>query len=136
MYAWNKYWSDTHGEIDLNLDDAVPGTPDYFNTHLQYNRDAYNEVSSSAQASQTTPFNGATGMGFGTLANRPTTCTTNPNESGGGVGYFATDDGPQGTLYQCYAPSTWKVWYKPYSYPCPLQGHCSSSSISYTTILL
>src|SRR5216684_520596 len=61
MYAWNNYWSDTHGEIDLNLDDAVPGTPDYFNTHLQYNREAYNEVSSFAQASPTSPFNGTTG---------------------------------------------------------------------------
>ena len=36
------------------------------------------------------------GMGFGTLANRPTTCTTGTEvaDAGyGGVGYFATDQG-------------------------------------------
>ena len=51
----------------------------------------------TAQTSTTAPFNGSTtcnagsgnytcGVGFGTLANRPTTCTA-------GVGYFATDQG-------------------------------------------
>ena len=62
----------------------------------------------------------ATGMGFGTLANRPATCTTNALESGGGVGYFATDQGAQGTFHRCSATNTWTGWYVPYTYPHPL----------------
>jgi len=124
MYAWNNTWSDTGGEIDLVLDDAVPGTPDYFSTHMQYNREAYNEVAASAQTSPTSPFNGTTGMGFGTSANRPTTCTTSTETAFGkgaaGVGYFATDVGAQGTLYTCSASNTWTVYYVPYTYPHPL----------------
>jgi hypothetical protein len=56
------------------------------------------------------------------FARRPTTCTTNSNESGGGVGYFATDVGARGTLYRCSAANTWTVQYTPYAYPHPLQG--------------
>jgi hypothetical protein len=132
MYVWNNYWSDTLALIPL----TAPNGGGYYPQHMQADRDWYNAVSASPQSAPTTPFNGTTGMGFGTLANRPTTCTTNPNESGGGVGYFATDDGPQGTLYQCYATNTWKVWYRPYTYPHPLQGGGSSSSIASPTNLL
>jgi hypothetical protein len=106
-------------QVSLLAPDAGGG-PDYFSNHMQANRDWYNAVSASAQSNPTAPFNGTTGMGFGTLANRPTTCATNPNESGGGVGYFATDQGPQGTLYQCSATNTWTVYYTPYTYPHPL----------------
>ncbi len=88
--------------------------------HLKADRDYYNAVSASEQSSPTAPFDGTTGMGFGTLANRPPTCTTNDLEEGGGVGYFATDDGPDGTLYRCSATDTWTVWYRPYAYPHPL----------------
>jgi hypothetical protein len=89
------------------------------------NRDWYTDNSGGsprAQTSATSPFNGASGMGFGTLAFRPTTCTT-------GVGYFATDQGSwnsssngfgNGVLYQCSATNTWTVHYTPYSYPHPL----------------
>ena len=64
--------------------------------------------------------NGA-GTGHGTLANRPTTCST-------GVGYFATNQGtwntvsggPQGELFKCTAPNTWTLAYTPYTYPHPL----------------
>jgi len=141
MYAWNNYFSDTRSQVSLTLEDldssnnpVVPngsfppnncntsssGNCDYNKFHLQYNREAYNAVSPSAQTSPTSPFNGTTGMGFGTLANRPTTCTSNSTESGAGVGYFATDDGAQGTLYTCSAANTWTVYYTPYIYPHPL----------------
>jgi hypothetical protein len=82
------------------------------------------------QTSPTSPFNGTTGVGFGTLANRPTTCTPNPNPSEpSGVGYFATDQGSwnsssndfgQGVLYACTALNTWTPIYTPYTYPHPL----------------
>jgi hypothetical protein len=122
MYAWNNYWSDTKGQVPLFLED-LGGSPDYFLNQEANNRDYYNAPSASAQTSPATPFNGTAGVGFGTLANRPTTCTTNPNPADaghGGVGYFATDVGAQGTLYQCTATNTWNVWYVPYTYPHPL----------------
>lgn len=121
MYVWNNYWSDTLAQVPLLAPD-YGGRPDYYSQHMQANREWYNAVSASAQTSPTSPFKGTTGMGFGTLANRPTTCTTNSNESGGGVGYFATDQGAQGTLYQCSTTNTWTVWYTPYTYPHPLAG--------------
>jgi hypothetical protein len=92
------------------------------------NRDYYQEsVNQAAQTSQTSPFNGTSGTGHGTLANRPATCTT-------GVGYFATDQGnwntsginfpgqsfSQGQLFVCAAPNTWALHYTPYTYPHPL----------------
>jgi hypothetical protein len=89
------------------------------------NRDWYTDGSNGspqAQTSPTSPFNGTSGVGFGTLTNRPTTCTPN-------VGYFATDQGSwntsgngfgNGVLYQCSATNSWTVHYTPYSYPHPL----------------
>ena len=76
------------------------------------NRDYYN---------QTTSFDGSVGVGVGTLAQMPSTCTP-------GVAYWATDqgewdsthDGPDGQLYVCTAPDTWSFYYKPYVYPHPL----------------
>jgi len=97
------------------------------------NRDFYEEnKNQGAQTSPTSPFDGSTtvGMGHGTLANRPSTCTT-------GVGYWATDQGnwnhssntysdgagnsfSQGELYLCTATNTWTMSYEPYTYPHPL----------------
>jgi hypothetical protein len=119
IYDWNNSWSDTLAEVSLHLDD-LGGTPDYITNHLIADRDWYTAVSASAQTSPTSPFDGSTGMGFGTLANRPTTCTPTPSAGDpgfGGVGYFATDVGTQGTLYQCTASNTWTVYYTPYAYP-------------------
>jgi hypothetical protein len=123
IYVWNNKWSDTGAKIDINYDDPWTGT-DYSSVQIVANREYYNAVSASAQSSSTSPFNGATGMGFGTLANRPTSCTTSTETAYGrgaaGVGYFATDDGAQGTLYTCSAPNTWTAYYVPYAYPHPL----------------
>jgi hypothetical protein len=77
-------------------------------------------------------FDGTTGIGCGTLANRPITCTT-------GVGYWATtqsctdltglvgdiNTNPtrqtiSGILYKCTSPNTWTLYYQPYTYPHPL----------------
>lgn len=94
------------------------------------NRDYY-EQASGIQTSPTSPFNGTVGVGWGTLANRPTTCTT-------GVAYFATDqgswntstsnpygvqqNGADGVLYKATATNTWTLYYEPYTYPHPLRG--------------
>lgn len=118
MYGWNNYWSDTLAAVPLVMENQG-GSPDYVPQHEQANRDYFVAVSANAQTSATSPFNGTTGMGFGTLANRPTTCTASA-EPGSGVGYFATDDGAQGTLYRCSATNTWTVQYTPYQYPHPL----------------
>ncbi len=73
--------------------------------HIKNNREFYNEVEG---------FNGSAGVGSGTMASRPATCTPN-------VAYFATDQEAQGTLYQCTATNTWTKYYQPYTYPHPLQ---------------
>ena len=104
--------------------------PPVVQDHLKADRDYYDAVSNSAQSSASEPFDGTTGLGFGTLANRPSTCSTNPNEAGGGVGYWATDvgewnersGGPDGQLYRCSATNTWVLHYTPFAYPHPLQS--------------
>jgi len=118
---------------NLNSDDSIftisnveiygTGT----STHVQNNRDIYVAVSS---------FNGTSGVGCGTLANRPGTCTT-------GVGYWATDQSCatltdyvgvnpttpiSGTLYKCTATDTWTAAYTPYTYPHPLRGEADTTA--------
>ncbi len=150
MPTFNNFWSDTLAEINLNLDDfggVVPngsfppnnctttaaGNCDYFTFQMQANRESYDAVSASKQSNATTPFNGTTGMGWGTLANRPTTCTTNATESGAGVMYGAgTSVGTIGSsgsgtagdyvISTCSATNTWSAYYTPYTYPHPLVG--------------
>jgi len=116
MYVWMNRWSDTGGLITMGVENPWGASSPSVADHVKANRDYYNAVSASAQTSATAPFNGSSGMGFGTVANRPTTCTTG-TEAGGGVGYYATD---QSTLYRCSAANTWTVQYKPYAYPHPL----------------
>ena len=60
-------------------------------------------------------------VGHGTLALRPTTCTT-------GVAYLATDQGTwntvdstrEGEFFTCTATNTWTLTYVPFTYPHPL----------------
>jgi len=150
MYDWNNFWSDNLTEVSMNLDDfggtapngsfppnncttTSAGNCDYFTFQMIANREVYNAVSASSQSNATTPFNGTTGMGWGTLANRPTTCTTNATESGAGVGYAAgttvgtigvaasgTGTASDYVLYTCSATNTWSTYYTPYTYPHPL----------------
>ncbi|MEK7635592.1 MAG: hypothetical protein AAB405_00710 [Patescibacteria group bacterium] len=76
----------------------------------------------------TPSFTGASGVGAGTLANRPTTCTT-------GVGYWATNQSVtnltgmvgtnpstpiSGTFYKCTTTNTWTSYFTPLTYPHPL----------------
>ena len=86
------------------------------------NRDFYAQRSGqTAQTSPSSPFNGTSGTGYGTLANRPSSCTPY-------VGYWATDQGSwnqsgngvNGELFVCTAPNTWSLHYTPYTYPHPL----------------
>ncbi len=119
MYAWSNRWSANGAQVPLTIADPWGASNPSVFDHIKPERDYYNAVSNVAQSAPSTPFTGATGMGFGTLANRPTTCTTGA-ESGGGVGYFATDQGPNGILYRCSATNTWAAHYAPYAYPHPL----------------
>jgi hypothetical protein len=105
--------------------------------------DGYNEVDENKtfwMMRKTGTFNGdgsashGGGVGCGTLASRPTTCTT-------GVGYWATNQSCSspltgmvginpttpisGTLYKCTAPNTWTAYYTPYTYPHPLRTDCT-----------
>lgn len=108
-YSWNNRWLDTNGVVNIGLENPFVGcsNPEP-STHVKLNRDYYNFTPS---------FTGKAGVGVGTLSRRPATCSTNPLETGGGVGYWATD---YKTLYRCSAPNTWAVHYKPYQYPHPL----------------
>jgi hypothetical protein len=93
------------------------------------NRDWYTDGSNGkpqAQTSKSSPFNGSSGVGWGTMANRPATCTA-------GVAYWATnqgswnnsENGEQGVLYKCTAANTWTLYYTPYTYPHPLISEAS-----------
>jgi len=96
---------------------------------VRANRDFFNPVG-GIQTDSTHPFNGAVGTGFGTHANRPTTCTPGTDISGStpnapGVGYWETDTN---TFFVCTAPNTWTLWYQPYTYPHPLVSGASPST--------
>lgn len=97
IYVWNNKFGDDLARIDLSCEAPEEDTTNVTcNNHVVDNRDYFNAVG-NVQTSATSPFNGTTGMGFGTLANRPTTCSVAGTDAGdvgrGGVGYFATDAG-------------------------------------------
>ena len=98
IYAWNN--AGTTSTIQVRAPDTgACGTTD---TYLKANRDYYDYNAS---------FTGATGVGRGTLASRPATCTT-------GVAYWVTDEGEwraanagsDGRLYVCSATNTWTLY--------------------------
>ena len=119
-YAWlNRTESNSELSVDV-INDS--------HNHIKPNRDYYALNSS---------FTGTTGMGCGTLAARPATCTI-------GVGYWATHQSCSnlsglvgaghtatisGTLYRCLATNTWTVHFQPYTYPHPLQGGALEHSL-------
>ena len=104
-----------------------------YGTNVEGYRDWYTDAangSPTVQTSSTSPFscNGSTGgVGFGTLANRPSSCSGACSANSPGCGYFATDQGAQGTLY-VWSSGAWITYYQPYTYPHPLD----SSGTTYT----
>lgn len=81
------------------------------------------------------------GVGCGTLASRPITCTT-------GVAYWATDQSCSdltdyigvnptepisGVLYKCTNTDTWTEYYVPYNYPHPLRDGIENPTIVITS---
>src|SRR5262249_45617007 len=88
-------------------------------THLVANRDWYTE---NATCSPNGCSNLSTGVGSGTLSQRPTLCTT-------GTAYWATDQGewnslqagPDGPLYKCTRTKTRVPYNTPFTSPHPPQ---------------
>ena len=71
IHSWDETFTETGSLVTVN-------SP---NNNIQNNRDYYYQVG-GAQTSPTSPFNGTTGTGYGTAANRPTTCTAGPGGTG------------------------------------------------------
>ncbi len=97
VLAPNYEW----GNTGANLPSCVLATDNATTSVIVANRDYYNHV---------TDFNGTSGVGIGTSASLPSSCTPN-------AAYWATDTL---TLYQCTATNTWTSYYTPYTYPHPL----------------
>lgn len=115
-YIWRN--TNPSGEVTVGLNCENNGIPCSHQStyHIVESRDYYTYRSS---------FNGTVGVGEGTLASRPATCTT-------GVAYWVTDRGSwrtalaanaSGRLDVCTATDTWTDgYYTPYTYPHPLQS--------------
>lgn len=125
-YFWLNQKNGTNFDPSINQTVVYPPSvtgllsTDLGRTIPQWNVDTWKGV---------TVFDGTTGVGCGTLAARPVSCTT-------GVGYWATDQSCSnltgmvganpttpisGTLYKCTATNTWMPYYTPYTYPHPLR---------------
>lgn len=113
--AWNQVFQPVYfWDNIIEPSTQIPIDNQGLDTWLLENRDWYKTD---------TAFDGTKGVGEGTIANRPATCTT-------GVAYWATDEGewnsrqagPDGRLYKCTATNTWTLYYTPFTYPHPLQS--------------
>jgi hypothetical protein len=112
VYEWMDTWGGSSNSFWNN-----------YETDSLFNNVDYYLWCNPSSASGCTSFNGTVGVGSGTLASRPSTCTT-------GVAYWATDQGSwnhssgggQGELFKCTATNTWTLFYTPYTYPHPLVG--------------
>lgn len=129
IYIWNNTGSFVNGWGRGYYNNSSGG-------RVLANRDYYPQAS-GIQTSSASPFDGTSGTGWGTLANRPNTCTP-------GVAYFATDqgswntsssnpygvqqNGADGVLYKCMATNVWTLYYTPLTYPHPLQSYGVSSN--------
>jgi hypothetical protein len=145
MYGWKNRWSDDNSKADFVC--ANDYSSNTCTAHIISQRDLFTAVSASANSCSghnpntgCSPFSGTTGVGFGPLSERPSSCTTfaatgvdAPDAGRSGVGYWATDapntnwnksngSGNDGGLYICTATNTWTLRYTPYEYPHPLQN--------------
>jgi hypothetical protein len=111
LYSWNNCRTALGCGVgdQATITVAGGGGTDYTASQIMANRDFYQMVAG---------FNGTTGVGQGTLAARPSTCSVN-SDTGKGPAYWATD---QNRLYQCSATNTWTLYYVPFAYPHPLVG--------------
>jgi hypothetical protein len=125
IYAWMNVDQSTGGKVPIAIENPWGVTNPSVADHIKPNRDYYDAVSNQPQTSPSSPFTGTSGTGFGSLANRPTSCTSG-SETGGGVGYWATD---KNTFYRCSAPNTWTAHYQPYTYPHPLQAGSTAGAL-------
>ena len=122
-YVWSNFHNGTRVGMTKDSDYCADSTLDSpYKYTITEDRDYFSDKFAT--------FNGTSGVGCGTLAARPATCTT-------GVGYRATNQSCtdtsgmvgrrpstpiSGTLYKCTAPNTWTAYYTPYQYPHPLSG--------------
>lgn len=117
-YYWNNRVNYTGTLFDIFKETQVGDVP-------RANRDYFTDARIGGNI-----FDGTSGVGSGTLANRPTTCTT-------GVGYWVTDQSVtdlsgkvgvnpdsalMGILYRATATNTWAEYYTPLPYPHPLRS--------------
>lgn len=146
IYGWGNFDA-TNGTVVVVSNESA-------GVIVAANRDIYTSTNTSANTTPSSPFDGTVGVGFGTLANRPATCThSNPthptltpaDDGHGGVGYavetvvgtigasIGAGVASDAVLYTCTALNTWTVQYTPFTYPHPLvTGGVSAPSVNLT----